>query len=290
MLEGTDKTQALEWVLEKMSAAKKAKKGTSASAPKFKTKTFEPPAPKKDLTSKKQTELEMWKTWKKSDYDKAHLQPLLKSLTPFINSYVNKYKGRVEIPASALEFEGKRLAVNALKDYKPSQKTALSTWVGWNLNKLSRFVNKTQNFARIPENLSRHIGTYKAVKADLSDRLGHEPDDITLYEEASKIDDRISLGTIKRLNKEIRKGLISANHEGFEASNVTQDDRHKEVQTLIWHQLSPQERVVHEYTFGLNGKPELGTGAIAKKLKWDPSKVSKMKTSIANKMKPFLEP
>jgi DNA-binding CsgD family transcriptional regulator len=65
--------------------------------------------------------------------------------------------------------------------------------------------------------------------------------------------------------------------------------REDEVVHLIYHQLTPQERSVHEYTFGLNGKPRLEPGAIAKKLKMDNSKVSKLRTSIFKKMEPHLE-
>jgi DNA-directed RNA polymerase specialized sigma subunit len=286
MESGADRDQALEWVLDKLAA--KAKSPKAPAAPKIELPKAKPADKKKDLTAKKQNEIELWKTWKQSNHDPKHLDPLLKSLQPFINSYSNKYKGRVEIPPAAIDAEHKALAYQALKTFDPKKGVNLTTWVGTNLQKAWRFVNKTQNFARIAEPVSRHIGTYKAVKADLTNRLGHEPDDITLHEELQKIDPRIHMGVIKRLNKEIRKGLIAT--DALETtSDVTKDDRHKEVVHLIYHQLSPQERLVHEYTFGLNGKPELTTGAIAKKLKWDASKVSKLKTSIANKMKPHLE-
>ena len=58
---------------------------------------------------------------------------------------------------------------------------------------------------------------------------------------------------------------------------------------MIHYQLTPQKRLVHEYTFGLFGKPVLKPGQIAKKLKMDGSKVAKLRTSIFNKMKPHLE-
>jgi len=279
-----DRDQALAWVLEKMAAAKKQPKKPSVPT----VKVPNPLEKKKELTAKKQTEMELWKTWKKSDHDPKHLEPLLKSLNPLINSYANKFKNRVEVPTAAIDFEHKKLAVQALKTFDPKQGVALGSWVSTNLQKGSRYINKTQNTARIPENLSRYIGTYHAVKADLSERLGHEPDDLTLSEEIRKVDSRIGLKEIKRLNKEIRKSFIDSDTLDT-VSNVNTEDRHREVVNLIWHQLSPTERVVHEYTFGLNGKPELKTGQIAKKLGWDASKVSKLKTSIANKMKPHLE-
>jgi hypothetical protein len=61
-----------------------------------------------------------------------------------------------------------------------------------------------------------------------------------------------------------------------------------EVIHLVVPQLSKPELAVHEFTFGLNGKPKLPPGQIAKKLKMDNSKVAKLRTSIWKKMEPHL--
>lgn len=292
MTDGTDRDQALEWVLEKLAAAKKKqlKVETAFKAPEFKpAKPLDLLQKKKDLTATKKNELELWKQWKDSDHNPKHLDPLLSSLKPFLESYAKKFKNRVEVPTAAIDFEHKKLTVQALKTFDPGKGVKLQSWIGTNLQKAGRFISQRQNIARIPENLSRHIGTYHAVKADLTDRLGHEPDDLTLAEEVRKVDPRVGLKEIKRLNKEIRKGLIESSADGLDAaSHVTHEDRHREVINLIWHQLDKEERLVHQYTFGLNGHPELKTGQIAKKLGWDASKVSKLKTRIVNKMKPHL--
>ena len=289
--------QALEWVLDKLAAAKKAKPAQpSFSAPKFKLEPIKPIAPIKtqlsggELKDVRVKELEMWKAWKASDHDPKLLDPLLDSYKRLINTNVNKFKNRVEVPTSALDFEAKRLFTNALKKWEPAGGASLPTYISTNLKHLSRFVQGVQNFARLPENLVRHVGTYQSVKSELTEKLGHEPDDILLHEECTKLDPRISMGHIKRLNKELRKGLITTGYETAEIfKNQDMTPRHKEVIGLIHHQLGPEERIVHEYWFGLGGKPQLSTSQIAKKQKWDDSKVSKIKKTIFEKMKPHLD-
>lgn len=285
MLQDTaDKTQALEWVLDKLAAAKKIEPPKAPSLPKV------------DQAARKATDLDLWKTWKDSGKKPEHLDPLLKAFSGMMYDRVNKFKNRVEIPTAAIEHEHKKALIHAFETYDPS-KAALGTHVQNRLLKAKRFVDTYQNFARIPDNISRHIGYFNAAKAELADKLGHEPDDQTLHDHILKnpiiINDRphvFSMKDISRLNKEQRKGFISREGSKDEQTGVPNlSSREEEVIRLVHHQLSPQERLVHEYTFGLNGKPALKPGEIAKKLGMDGPKVSKLKKSIREKILFHLE-
>jgi DNA-directed RNA polymerase specialized sigma subunit len=292
--------QALEWVLSKISASKKTESKSSFSfapkplkAPSFKLPSASPPTLATQAASLQATrakEQDLYKQWVTGGKKPQDLEPLLKSYAPLIHKATNKFKGRVEIPTSAIDFEAKRLFVNALNTWSPKGGASLPTYVNLNLKKLQRFVQTTQNLARIPEHVIRHVGTYQAAKADLTDRLGHEPDDQTLFEEAHRLDPRISMGHIKRINKELRKGYVQQGYEGsetFKTPDIT--PRVKEVIGLVHHQLNESERAVHEYWFGLNGKPQLSTSQIAKKMKWDAPKVSKTKKAIWGKIQKYLQ-
>jgi len=102
---------------------------------------------------------------------------------------------------------------------------------------------------------------------------------------------RISLKDIKRLEKEQRRSLIASTKDTDETAGIpNMSSRAEEVKLLIIPELSMDERVVHEYSFGLNGKPQLKPGAIAKKLKMDNSKVSKLRSSILKKMQKHVGP
>jgi len=276
----------LDWVIEKLSAGKT--RPSSALAPKPAVK------PKPDLTAKKQTEVDLFHHWNSNGRKPLDLDPLLKSFQPLIQTRVNHYKNRVEIPVSAIEHEHKKAFVKALETWDPKKGGSLSTWVMTNLRKAGRYVDSNKNFARITENVYKNIGAFNAVKSELTEKIGHEPDAQTIHDHLvttghSRLG-MLSLKDIQRLNNEQRKNLIEKGYESAgSAGYIPQlDPRHEEVVHLIYHQLTPQERSVHELTFGLNGQPKLKPGEIAKRLKMDGSKVSKLRTSIWNKMEPFL--
>ncbi len=282
MLDIADTDGSISWVLQKLAI----KKAPAISAPKIPT----PEDVKKkqqELVKKRADEIELWKAWKKSGEKPQHLDPLLKSLNPLIQKRaLEAGKGRIEVPSAAIDFEHKKQVVNALRSYDPKHGASLSTWVTTNLKKASRFIHNTQNLTRITEPLAMKIGTYNAVKADLTDRLGHEPDDHSLHE--ALIPHGFSMKDIKRLNKEIRKSYISGLGGIDDVTSALTSSPDVEVIHLVVPQLSKPELAVHEYTFGLNGKPRLSPGDIAKKLKMDNSKVAKLRTSIWKKMEPHL--
>lgn len=285
---GNDRAEALEWVLSKLSAAKKAKPLVApvVQAPK-------PTAAQKkaDLSTKQGKEVELWHAWKKSGEDPKHLTPLLKSLTPLIRKRVNVFS-RAEVPVAATEHEHKKKAVEALRSWDPS-KGALNTWIDWKMKNAGRFVERYKNVARIPENISKHIGSYNAVKSELREKLGFEPDAHKIHEfvMTSKHPtlQNVSLKDLNRLEKEQRKTFID---QGFDQGNTGPghilSSRHEEVAHLIIPQLTDHERAVHEFSLGLNGKPKLKPGQIAKTLKMDGPKVAKLRSSIWKKMQPFL--
>lgn len=284
MLETENRSEALDWVLAKLSAAKPATK----------------PAPKSEATKKlelldaKNKDLELWKKWNQGGRKPKDLEPLYKNMTRLIQDRVNRYKNRVEIPVSVIEHEHKKHFVNAIKTWDPKKGTQLGTWVTTNLQKAGRFIDQNKNFARIPENISRYIGSYNAVVSELSEKLGHEPSSHDVHDYVLKNEHPtlgfLSLKTIQRLEREQRRGLLQSERDVEEVKGAPLlSSRAEEVKRLIVHQLTPQERIVHEYTFGLGGKPMLKPGAIAKKLKMDNSKVSKLRSSAFAKMKPYLD-
>lgn len=284
MIEVDDKDGSLAWVLEKLAVAKKKATGVSMPKP---VAVVDPKKKYEELNKRRTAELELWKVWKDGGHKPKHLDPLLKSLAPVIQQRAREAgKGRVEVPGAAIDFELKKQVVKALMDYDPKRGTQLTSWITTNMKKASRFIHNTQNTARITEPLAAKIGTYNAVKEDLANRLGHDPDDHSLHQ--ALVPHGFSMKDIKRLNKEIRKSYVSSQGGLDEVQSAITSSLDNEVIHLVVPQLSKPELAVHEYTFGLNGKPKLAPGQIAKKLKMDNSKVAKLRTSIWKKMEPHL--
>lgn len=288
MFEVTDTDGSLSWVLEKLSAAKKkANKGGFVPKPQKPAVDVETKKRQAELAVTRATELDLWKKWKKSGEKPEHLDPILKSMSRVLYKRANEAgKGRVEVPSAAIDFDHKQQAVKALRSFDPSKGVKLTTWVTTNLKKSTRFIHNTQNLARITEPLAMKIGTFKAVKADLTERLGHEPDDHSMHE--ALVPHGYSMKDIKRLNKEIRKSYVSGQGGLDDVQSALNSSPDVEVIHLVIPQLTKSELAVHEYTFGLNGKAKLNPGAIAKKLKMDNSKVAKLRSSLWKKMEPHL--
>jgi DNA-directed RNA polymerase specialized sigma subunit len=288
MQTAADTDEALDWVLSKISAAKKqstlVRIPEAPKLPSFsklpKKTDFEK---KQELKAKQPKEMELWHAYKAADY---------KSFQGFINDWVGRYKNRIEVPVSVVEAEHKKWFITGLKSYDPKKGAQLNTHLTNYMKKAGRFLDASKNFAYIPENVSKNIGAYNSFKSELSERLGYEPDDQTLHDFAIKEKHErlgvLSLKDIKRLNKEQRKGLINTGYENDLFFPNDLNPREVEVAHLIIGELTDNERAVHEFTLGLNGKPKLAPGKIAKQLKMDNSKVSKLRKSIWGKMSPYL--
>jgi hypothetical protein len=64
--------------------------------------------------------------------------------------------------------------------------------------------------------------------------------------------------------------------------------RETEILRMIKPQLSSEEALVYEHLIGDGGKEQLRPGQIATKLGWNASKVTRIKNSIADKIKKYM--
>lgn len=273
---------ALQYFLEKFSA-----RGITAP---------QPVHPKPDRSELRSKELELWKTWKDSGHKPEHLDPLIKSFAGIIQGRVNKYR-TAEVPIAAVEHEVKKEFVKALKEFDPSKGTTLATYVTGNIQKSGRYVDNNKNFARVSSNVGEKLGYFNSMKSQLTEKLGYPPSaqeihDHLIVSPHEKLG-RLSMDKIIRYNKDQRRGLISSANDptdlsGKMTSLTGADAREEEVIRLIYPQLTNEEKSVYEYIYGVNGKPALKRGEIAKKMGWDGPKVSKVVASIRKKVLGYL--
>lgn len=275
--ETMDGEQALAYFLDKV----------AAKAP----KPFVPVSTE-DRAIQRSKEMEMWKTWKDGGQKPEHLDPLLKSFSNLISQRMTKFRG-AEVPKAAVEMEHKKELLKALRTFDPTKGTTLTTYVIGQLPKAGRYVANNQNFARISLNIGEKIGQFNALKSNLTETLGHEPDAQAIHDHLLQNPHetlgRLSLKQINRFNKDQRKGLLESSSNANELAGRVyslsgEDAREEEVIKLIYPQLAGDERAVYEYIYGVNGKPALKRGEIAKKMGWDAPKVSKVVASIRSKV------
>lgn len=282
-----DREEALDWVLGKLAAAKRQKEPHFDRLKPILTAEQK----KQELATKKPKEVELWKTYRDSGWKPQHLDPLVKSFQGLINSHVSMFRNRAEIPTAVIDQTFKNWFAHGLKTYKP-EKAQLGTWLTKSMQKGHRELNANKQLNYVPENVSSKISAFNAFRSELVERLGHVPSIQTIHDEATK-SGHPKLGTltfsqIKRLQKDQRASLVGAGKgaDSFYAEEV--EPRHVEVAYLVIPELNKVEKEVHEYSLGLNGKPQLKSGAIAKKLGISGPQVSRIRTDVYARMKPHL--
>jgi len=215
----------------------------------------------------KSKDLDLWRQWKKTR-SPTDLQRLLDQMAPIIGREVNKWSASMS--RSLLEAEGKRLAVEAFESYDPNAGAALSTYLASRLPKLSRLVYSNQNTARLSETKTLLFHTYNAASNELRDMHGREPTN-------DELADR--LGWNKRKLDQFqrqahRKEFIeSEEHPDF-------DETEDHFIDFIYHDMTPLQKSIFEYTTGYMGKPKLSGQEIMKKLSITQGQLSYQKNLI----------
>ena len=234
---------------------------------------------KEEFKSQQKKEIEMWHHWNDNGRKPEHMKPLLDAYKPMIQSKARVWtKSQVEMPTSAIEAEYKKHFVNAMKTYNPDKGAQLNTWVDWHLKKSSRYMKTYQNLAKMPERNIGAIRKFDEAKFELTQLHGFEPDTHELADHLGWPHRRVA-----QMSKERRKDLPLS---GFmqDPCEVSNPKELEAIHALQYDsRLSHEDRAVYEYTFGMNGKPVLKPGDIAKKTKLHPSKVSR----IRNRLKGF---
>jgi len=238
---------------------------------------------KEQLKATQRKEIDLWHTWNNNGRKPDDLKPLYESFKPLLQREANKFRG-VELPKSAINAEMRKQFVNAVKTYDPNhvKKTQLSSWITTNLQKSSRFIKTYQNYGKIPEGQISKIREFKQAKETLIGQLGYEPDTHTLADHLKWPHKRVA-----QLQKELAREDLPLS--GFVGGDPAESFAPKELEAIHILQydkrLSPEERTVYEYTFGINGRPKLQPGQIAKQTSLHPSKISR----IRGKLKGYIQ-
>lgn len=219
----------------------------------------------------KQRDLELWKKWKRTQ-SPQDLQALLDQMKPIISREVNKWANAMS--RSLLEAEAKRLTVEAFHSYNPNQGTALSTYVASRLPKISRMVYSTQNTARLSETKALLFHTYGAGTNELRERLGRDPTGDELQDHLGW-----SAKKLEQFQRQAgRKEYIeSEEHPDFDTAEDHLVD-------FIYHDLTPLQKQIFEYSTGYLGKPKLSGKQIMQRLGITQGQLSYQKNLIVQKV------
>lgn len=292
---------ALDWVLDKLSAAKKGPvapvfkpmelKQPTIAAPVYKPPEFETPEEKqKRMAGIREHEFELWKRWKTGGQKAADFEAIMKSHMPIINRRLASFGG-VEVNKTAMKSIIVEHYRRALETFNPGHEkgASLSTWVHNNLRGLKRFVVKHQNIARITEPIAEMITPFRTAENELAQRLGYSPTIKQIVDHTHSktwAGKKLSEKDALQVHKLVKRGLdYEGGGEDVEGAGVRYNDPALQAAHVVYHQLKPHEQKVHELLFPrTGGAPVYKSGTIASKLGWEVSKVSKAKRVILKKI------
>jgi len=233
--------------------------------------------------SRAQQDLELWQVYK-AEPSTDNLVPLLTALQPVIMKRVNTFAA-APVPRAAVIAEAHTAAKKAIDTYSPGKGTQLNSWVTTQLQKVQSAVIKHQNVGRIPDRRVNRIRDFENAKLELTARLGHEPDAVSMADYL-----KWSPAEIGRLEAELgRADLVASRNLESDLLQEAGTSAEREVLRYIHYDLDPQERAVFEYSLGLYGKQKLPAKAIASRLGISQPKVSRIRKRINTKIESRLE-
>lgn len=231
--------------------------------------------------SLKDRDLELWEEWVKRGKSQTALKPLYQAFKPTINKEVNRFR-HAPMPKASIKSHFVKHFMGALDKYDPNRGASLHTFVTGQLRQGGRFVKNYQNMARIPLGRIEKIRDFNAAKSYLRDTFNREPN-------ADELSDHLKwpLKDVELMEQIDRKDLSFGVGEMQETQIIP--SRQKKVFDLLGYDLNSEEKVVWEYYFGKNGKPEItNVNTIASKSGFSTHKVYRLLNSIKAKAKEFL--
>lgn len=226
-------------------------------------------------------DLHLWSRWDQNGRKPDDLEPLLDQLDPVINSAVNQYAGKVNIPPDAIRSRAEDLAIKGIKTYAPG-KAQLSTHVAWQLRGLNRFVTTYQNDARIPQHQANRIKEFLSERDRLTAELGKPPTDYVL---ARKL--HWSPRQVASLQKGLSRRELDPSLFRIRDPRTFSPSRFNEIVHLLPSELTPRENFVFRSTYGVGTKP-LSASEMAKKLQTSQATISRTRKRIASMIADYM--
>jgi DNA-directed RNA polymerase specialized sigma subunit len=236
----------------------------------------------KEAVDRAAKDFELWQQWNDTGRSSSAMRPLLKQFKRLIYKRANVYAGKnPNVPPEAVRAEFMNQAIKGFETYDPNRGAGLGTHINWQMMKARRFISTYgSGIGRIPENRSYMVTTFTNARDELNDRLGRDPSALELADHL-----KWPLKQVSALELEVRREVPSSLLQADTMS--VKPSREAEVVRLIQYELNPEERLVMEHLLGINGKPQLKPGEIARNLSMTPSKVSRIKLNVANKIKQY---
>ncbi len=223
------------------------------------------------LSSKQEKELAV----KIAEGDEFARNSMIESNLRLVVKIAKKYLHR-GLALADLIAEGNIGLIKAVERFSPDRETRFSTYATWWIKQsIERAVANQSRIVRLPVHVASDLGRLMRVAKNLNQTLGREPDMEEIAEEMG-----ISSQDVHNLMELLRKTYSIENSlsddSGHQLLDVISDERSDRPFTVIDHfervaeieswleTLSPNERRVISYRYGLGGREPMTLDAIGK--------------------------
>ena len=234
--------------------------------------------------NKTQEDLRLWHAWDQGGRTPDLLQPLIQRYEPLLKRKQTEWgQGVRAVSPVAFHAELQKHFIQAAQSFEPERGVVFNTHVQTRLKKAQRFRNKYQNVGYIPEEQASHIGPLLRAQEELHSQFGREPSHSELATHLGMPERKITT-----LLKSMRKDVLSSSFEDdpFGTNTSRESDVIRIMQGRPHEYLTPIEASVFNHVYGVNGHKKItDTTGLAAQLGLSQPKVSRIKTSIGNKIK-----
>jgi DNA-directed RNA polymerase specialized sigma subunit len=236
----------------------------------------------KEASQKASDDLELWHAWNKGGQTPELMQPLIKKYEPLFNRKTKEWKAPAVAPA-AFTAELKRHFIDAAKTFDPERGVAFNTHMQYRIQKAKRYNAKYQNVGYIPEGQAEHIGDIQSAQNTLNEQFGRAPTAAELAEHLDLPEHKVTT-VLKALRNDIPSSKFES--DPFEFGTSRENDVIRQMQRRPDDYFTAEESKIFQHVYGANGHKKItDTTTLATTLGVSMPKVSRLKTSIADKIK-----
>jgi DNA-directed RNA polymerase sigma subunit (sigma70/sigma32) len=204
---------------------------------------------------------------------KADKDRMISDNKRLIEHEASKYSSYV--PLNVVLAEAYKIANRAAESYDPDSGAKFSTHLHNQLKKLSRISTQYGNIVRLPENKQFKLQRLNQMELHLKEDLNRDPN---LQELSDALGMPIKEVNYLMQNRKYETNLSNLNY----TPTFVEDTQNDEWLHLVYHDLSPTDKVIFEHKVGFGGKKRLTNEELAKKIKTSPSTVNHRSNFIAN--------
>ncbi len=227
-------------------------------------------------------DLELWHSWNSGGRAPELLQPLMQRYNPLFARKTKEWKAPA-VGEAAFKMELQKHFIGAAETFDPNRGVAFNTHVQTRLQKAKRFNAKHQNIGYIPEGQAKNIGPLQSAQNTLFEELGREPTHAELAEHLKMPESRVAT-LVQSLRKDVPSSAFETDPTAFHTSR--ENDVIRLIQRRPEDYLTPDEAKVFNHIFGSGGAAKItDTTTLAVRLGVSQPKISRLKTSIAEKIK-----